>query len=182
MTSGSLGFLSFVLLAASAVSAGAQPQPPTPGPEHEILKMDAGTWDAAVEVSVPGMGTMTSKGTEVNALGCGGLCLITDFTGDLMPGMSFAGHGVATWDPRKKKYVVSWTDSMSTGLAVGESTWDPAAKRMTGWLEGPDIAGQVTKSRSVVEYTDTTRVLTIDVPGPDGKEAQLMKITYTRRK
>ena len=36
---------------------------------------------------------------------------------------------------------------------------------------------------SVVEYkADGTRVMTGYGPGPYGKEAQMMKITYTRRK
>jgi hypothetical protein len=36
--------------------------------------------------------------------------------------------------------------------------------------------------RSVVEYKGSTRVMTMFMPGPDGKEAQLFRITYTRRK
>jgi hypothetical protein len=125
---------------------------------------------------------MTSKGVETNTMGCGGRCLITDFKGELMPGMAFAGHGIATWDEVKKKYATSWTDSMSTGMATGEATWDTAAKRMTGWMEGPDMTGQVTKTRSVVEYKDNSRVMTAYMPGPDGKDVPILKITYMRRK
>jgi hypothetical protein len=159
------------------------PPTPKPGPEHELLKMDVGTWDATVEVTPPGgIPPTSSKGVETNSIGCAGLCLITDFTGDLMPGVPFQGHGVATWDPRKKKYAVIWTDSMSSGLASGERTWDPAASRMSGWMEGVDLMGQVTKTRSVVEYKGGTRVMTAYMPGPDGKEVQILKITYTRRK
>jgi uncharacterized protein DUF1579 len=172
-----------IVLSAPVTTVGQQPPaPPTPGPEHAILKMDEGTWDATVEFMPPGMPPMTSKAIEVNTLGCGGLCLITDFTGEAMPGVPFQGHGVGTWDAVKKKYVGSWTDSMSKGLSLGESTWDPAAKRMTGWMEGPDMEGKVTKTRSVVEYKDGTRVFTGYQPGPDGKEAPIMRITYTKRK
>jgi hypothetical protein len=176
-----------VVLAAAplaAVQSGGQKMPPMPkpGPEHEILKMDVGTWDAVVEVmSAPGTPPMTSKGVEVNTLGCGGLCLITDFNGEAM-GAPFHGHGVTTWDPAKKKYAGSWTDSMSMGLAIGESTYDPTAKRWTGWMEGPDMTGQVMKTRAVVEMPAAgTRVFTAYAPGPDGKEMPMMRITYTRR-
>ena len=157
---------------------------PKPGPEHQLFKMDEGTWDAAVELTPgPGAPQMTSKGVEVNTIGCGGLCLITDFKGEMLPGMTFQGHGLATWDTTKKKYAGSWTDSMSQGLAVTEGTWDPAAKKMTGWMEGPDMTGKITKTRSVVEYpTEGTRVMTAYAPMPDGKEAQVLRITYTRRK
>lgn len=157
---------------------------PKPGPEHQLFKMDEGTWDATVEFTpAPGAPPMTAKGVEVNTIGCGGLCLITDFKGETAPGTAFHGHGLAAWDALKKKFTGSWTDSLSQGLALGESTWDAAAKRMNGWMEGPDMTGKVTKTRSVVEYKpDGSRVATAYAPGPDGKEAQVMRITYTRRK
>jgi hypothetical protein len=168
----------------AAAQAGGQPPPmPKPGPEHEVLKMDVGTWDATVEITAePGKPPMTSKGVEVNTLGCSGLCLITDFKGDMM-GSPFHGHGVTSWDVGKKKYVGSWMDSMSAGLNIGESTYDPATKRWTGTMEGPDMTGKVMKMRSVIELRDaSTRVFTLYGPGPDGKEMQSMRITYMRRK
>ena len=175
----------FVAAAAPAIAASGAPQeptPPKPGPEHEVLKMEEGTWDAVIEF-MPGSGAPPSKGVEVATIGCGGLCLITDFKGEAMPGMAFHGHGVTTWDVAKKKYVGSWTDSMSQGLAISEGTWDAATKRTTGWTEGPDMTGKVMKTRFVSEHRpDGTRVLTAHAPGPDGKEAMMMRITYTRRK
>jgi hypothetical protein len=99
-----------------------------------------------------------------------------------MMGSPFHGHGMTAWDPAKKKYVGSWTDSMSTGVAVGESTYDAAGKKWTGWMEGPDMSGKVTRSRAVGEIkSPTSRVFTMYGPGPDGKETQTMKITYTKR-
>ena len=177
-------------VAAPSIAASQTTQPPAPppvpkpGPEHEILRMDEGTWDATVEVSPgPGAPPMTSKGIEVNTLGCGGMCLITDFKGEFMPGVPFHGHGVSTWDAPKKKYIGSWTDSISQGLALSEGAWDPATKRMTGTMEGPDMTGNVVKTRLVVDYpTADSRVFTAYAPGPDGKEMQVMRITYARRK
>src|SRR5918993_4860524 len=126
---------------------------PKPGPEHQLLKMEGGTWDAIVELTPgPGAPPMTSKGVEVNTVGCGGLCLITDFKGDMMPGVTLHGHGLATWDATKKKYTGTWTDSMSQGMSVTEGSWDPAAKKMTGSMEGRDMTGNIIKTRSVVEY------------------------------
>jgi hypothetical protein len=172
-----------LIVSGSALSAQQGPPVPQPGPEHKILAMDVGTWDATVEMTTgPGTPPMTSKVVEVNTLGCGGLCLISDLKGEFMPGMPFHGHGTTVWDSTKKKYVGSWTDSMSAGLSLGESTWDPAAKKMTGWVEGPDMNGKVTKVRSVVEHTGPdTRIFTMYAPGPDGKEIPAMKITYKRR-
>ena len=143
-----------VVLTAAPLAAQQGPPPaPKPGPEHEIMKKDVGTWDAVVEFAMaPGAPPATSKGVEVNTLGCSGLCLVTDFKGEAM-GSPFHGHAITVWDPAKKKYTGSWTDSMSTGLALMEMTYDPATKKWNGWMEGPDATGKVMKSRSVTEWT-----------------------------
>jgi hypothetical protein len=167
---------------AGAFAPQDMPPMPKPGPEHALFTEDAGAWDAVVETFMPGAPPMTSKGRETNTIGCGGLCLITDFKGEMMPGMSFEGHGVSTWDPARKKYVGSWTDSMSQGIMTGESTWDPATRTATGGMEGPDMTGKMTKTRSVVQYKGGSRVFTMYGPGPDGKETMTMRITYTRSK
>jgi len=173
--SGALG------LALVMPAAAQQPQPPTPGPEHKILAMEAGTWDATVEMFMPGAPPMTSKGTETNTMGCGGLCLISDFKGEF-GGMPFHGHGTSTWDPNKKKYVGTWIDSMSSGLSLSEGTYDAAAKKATSTMEGPDPTGKIVKSKTVVEYKDdNTRVMSMFMTGPDGKEVPTMKISYTKK-
>jgi hypothetical protein len=133
--------------------------------------------------TAPGTAPSKSKGVETDTIGCGGLCLITDFKGEMMPGVTFHGHGTSAWDPLKKKYVGSWTDSMSQGIAFSEATWDATTKTMTGYMEGPDMSGNVVKMKAVSEYkAPGTRVFTMYGPGPDGKEAIGMRITYTRRK
>jgi hypothetical protein len=174
------------VLAAGPPHALAQQAPPMPkpGPEHAVFKMDVGTWDAVVETfQGPGAPPTKSKGVEVGTIGCGGLCLISDFKGEIMPGTAFHGHGITAWDATKKKYSGSWTDSMSQGLMVGESSWDAATKKATGTMQGPDLTGQIVKMRTVVDYPSaTSRVMTAFAPGPDGKEMQVLKITYTKRK
>lgn len=173
--SGALG------LALAAPSAAQAPPPPTPGPEHKVLAMEAGTWDATVEMFMPGAPPMTSKGTETNTIGCGGLCLISDFKGEF-GGMPFHGHGTSTWDSNKKKYVGTWIDSMSSGLSLSEGTYDAAAKKTTSTMEGPDPTGKIVKSKAVVEYKDAnTRVMSMFTTGPDGKEVPTMKISYTKK-
>jgi len=188
MKSSRLLFLSLmaslaIVPAARAQAPAGMPPMPKPGPEHELFKHDAGTWDATVEMwMAPGAPPMTSKGVETNTLGCGGLCLVTDFKGEF-GGMPFHGHGTAAYDSIKKKYVGSWTDSMSNGLAVSESTYDAAKKVSTGYMEGPDMSGQVVKTKAMTEYkADGSRVFTLYNKAPDGKETPGMRITYTKRK
>jgi hypothetical protein len=167
---------------APALAAAQAPPMPKPGPEHDVLKEDVGTWDASIEMVAPGAPeTPPSKGVEVNALGCNGLCLVTDFKGQVM-GSPFEGHGVTTWDPTKKTYVGSWSDSMTAGLATTESTWDASKKTLNTTMLTPDGSGGTMKMRSTVEYTAGKRVFSIFMPGPDGKEMQTMRITYTKQK
>lgn len=173
-----------VLIAGPVAAQQGAPPVPKPGPEHAVLKQDEGTWDAVVEMFMgPGAPPMKSKGVETNVIACGGLCLVSDFKGELAPGQIFDGHGMTAWDPAKKKYVGSWTDSMSTGIAMSEGTYDAAARTMTGYMEGPDATGKMARMKSVVEYKDaSSRVFTMYMPGPDGKELPGMRITYTKRK
>ena len=163
-------------------AAPAGPPMPKPGPEQAVLKNDVGTWDATVEMMMgpPGTPPTVSKGVEINTL-MGGMWLATTFKSTMM-GQPFQGRGLAGYDSNKKKYVSTWVDTMSTGLMLGESTYDAATKTMTGWMEGPDETGKIVKSKAVSRSLDAnTRVFTMYTTGPDGQEAPIMKITYKRR-
>ena len=177
------GFLLFCTSVSAQTGNQQMPPMPKPGPEQAVLKMDEGTWDAVVEfVLAPGTPPQTSKGVEVITMGCGGMCSIVNFKGETM-GMPFEGHGVIAWDATKKKYTGIWVDSMSPAPAYTEATYNPATKKLNGTMEGPDMTGKVMKTRSVVEWKDqNTRVMTAFAPGPDGKETQVLKITYARKK
>jgi hypothetical protein len=68
-------------------------------------------------------------------------------------------------------------------MSKTEATYDAKAKKWTGTMEGPDMTGNVMKTRNEVVWKDAnTRIMTAWAPGPDGKEMQMMKITYTRKK
>ena len=167
-----------------AAPASAQPPMPGPGPEQAIFKMDEGVWDATLELNRgPDAPSTTAAGIETNTVGCGGLCLITDFKGDLMPGMTLHGHGITAWDSAAKKYVGTWTDSMSDGLATLSGSYDAASRTMTTSLEGRDTNGTLVKSRTVSEHrSPDTRVMTMFTTGANGEEVQIMRVTYVRRK
>jgi Protein of unknown function (DUF1579) len=175
-------------LAAAAImtvapSAARAQMPPPPGPEHQVLASDAGTWDAVLEMTAPDGSTMRSNGVQEDTVGCGGRCLVTSFKSEMMPGTMFEGRGVTAWDGAKKKYVGAWTDSMSPGMGVSEGTYDAATKSFTSFMDSTDMTGTVVKTKSVVQHTDADhKVMTMFMTGPDGKEAQAMKISYTRRK
>jgi hypothetical protein len=167
---------------AAPAARGQEPQMPKPGPEHELLKQDAGTWDATVESwMAPNTPPMVSKGVDTSRI-MGGFWLVTDFKSEFM-NQPFEGHGVTGYDPSKKKYVSTWSDSMSPGLNLSEASYDAKTKTMTGWMEGPGPDGKPMKMRQVTEWKDAdTKVFSMYGPAPDGKEVLAMRITYKRRK
>lgn len=150
---------------------------PKPGAEHAVFKHFEGTWDAAVTM----MG-QKSKGTQTDVVGCGGLYLITDFKGD-MGGMPFHGHGIVGWDAAKKSYVTVWVDGMTSKIEIVDSKWDEKAKTMTTMREGPGPDGQPTKTKEVHTVVDADRhTFVMTSPGPEGKDMEILKIEYTRKK
>jgi hypothetical protein len=157
---------------------------PKPGPEHARLAKAVGTWDADVEsmMGPPGAPPTKSKGTETVKAQPGGLWVMSDFQGDF-GGMPFHGHGISGYDPSKKKYVGAWVDNMGTSLATMEGTFDEKTKTGTSHMEAPDMTGKIVKHRMVEKWIDDdNRTFEMFMPGPDGKEGAVMKITYKRRK
>ena len=157
--------------------------PPKPGPEHELLKKDAGVWDATVEeFSEPGSPPKVSKGVETNTLICGGLWLISEFKGEMM-GQPFQGHGVTGYDPVKKKYTGIWVDGMSPALGLVEGTYDQAKKTMTSIYESHEPAGNPVKMKMVTVWKgEDSRAWTASMVGEDGKDMPMLAINYKRRK
>ena len=158
------------------------PAMPTPGPEHAVLKDLAGTWDATVEsFAAPGQPPMLAKGIETGTM-VGGFWLVSDFKSEVM-GQPFLGRSTLGYDPVKKKYVSTWIDSMTPSLSVGESDYDAATKTFTGWTDALDHRGRPTRFKMVTVFKDpATRISTTSMPGPDGKEMTVMRITYTRQR
>lgn len=176
------GSLGLWLVAGSALAQEGMPPLPKPGPEHEVLTRDVGTWDATVEMMEPGKPPTISKAVETVSVMDGGLWTLTDFKTNLM-NMPFHGHGQNGFDPVKKKYVSSWVDSMSAGITLGEFTYDAKTRTMKGFIEGPDMTGKMMKMNETVEWKDPdTKVFTMAFPAPDGKDVTNMRITYKRRK
>jgi hypothetical protein len=173
-----------VVFAVAATSVVAQ-EAPKPGKEHELLKQFEGTWTVTHKITMdPSQPPQESKGgTETCTMKCGGLWLVTESDGEMM-GMPFHGHGIIGYDTLKKKYPGSWVDNMSTSVWSMEGTYDEAKKAFTYKLTGPDPAtGKETSLTMVQTIKDKdSYVMTMSMPGPDGKEAEFMVGTYTRKK
>jgi len=169
----------FCSLALAVPLAAQQPEMPKPGPEHQRLAKEVGTWDAVIEST--GMGKPEKSKGENETKPMGGFWFVDAFAGSFA-GAPFLGHGVIGYDPVKKKYVQSWCDSMSPMLMMFEGTFDKDGKVLTMTGSGPSTGGKTVAMRTVTTWKDdNTKVFELFETGPDGKEMRMLTITYTRR-
>jgi hypothetical protein len=153
-----------------------------PGPQHEQLKRQfAGNWDCEI-THTWGPQPETTTGTEKAEMVLGGRYVQASFDGKMM-GQPFQGAGVMGYDILRKKYFSTWMDSMGTSLMLATGTYDDGTKTytMTGKMAGP--GGVDVPIREVTRIdSDDKHTFEMYMPGPDGKEAKMMTIVYTRRK
>ena len=164
-------------LAAAAGATALRQAPVTPTEEHKWLASQVGTWDTKVSM----MGA-ESKGSWEDKPGPGGLWTVGDFKGDMM-GAPFHGMEFMGYDPDAKKFTSTWIDSWTPRPTVSTGTYDKASKTLTmkGETMGPD--GKMAPITNTSRYTDADHMtFTMSGPGPDGKDMEMMKIEYTRRK
>jgi hypothetical protein len=163
-------------LALAGLRLLAQPPSPKPGPEHELLKKFAGEWDCTVNFQ-----GKETKATANNRVILGGFWMVEDFKGEFF-GAPFEGRGTLGYDPTKKKYVATWIDSTSPSRMLLEGEFDKDHKTFTETGEGPNEQGKPTKYKSVYEFKDDdTYVFTMNMVA-DGKDQEVFKITYRRKK
>src|SRR5439155_2660987 len=172
--------LNLLIVAGLTVAQQEQKPPPAPkpGPEHAHLKTIEGTWDTLMTMP----DGKKSKGQAIYKMECGGLWLTSEFKGEF-EGADFQGRGLDGYDPAKKKYVSVWVDSMTTVPMFMEGTRDESTKTVTQTGESPGPDGKPMKMKGVSKEIDNDYMtFELYVTGPDGKEAKMMTIAYTRRK
>jgi len=172
--------LAVTLLFAAACAAAAETAPVV-APELDVLKMEEGVWDAAIEFppATPDRAPTRATGVQTNTFVTGGRWIRNDFEVDA----KYGGHGTWGFDPKKNRYVGIWVDSNQDYIRLDEGTYDRASKTMT-WtseLRQPDPHPPA-KYRMTETFRGDTRVLTMTAIGPkSGKEVPLGTITFTRR-
>lgn len=159
------------LLGGQSVSAQ---EPQTPGPEQAELKALEGTWDAVMKMA----DGSEMKGVAEYKMICEGMWLQSDFQSDF-GGMKFHGRGLDSYDSATKKWNSIWVDSMNGSPMTLTGTKDGKKMVMTGEGPGPNGVAKY-KTISVNESADKMTFQMFMVT--DGGEAELMKVTYTRRK
>jgi hypothetical protein len=144
-----------------------------------VFDKDVGTWDATTEIRPSREGPVErSTGVATSRRACGGRWLLTDYRSDT----GFEGHGVYGWDPARGKYVGTWVDNLRGFIAVSEGEWDSATRTMTFVTEAT-VGDRTLRWRETTETRDRdTQVFRSFMPGPDGREFELMTVTYRRRR
>jgi hypothetical protein len=175
-----------------------------PQKEHEWLRQFEGTWECTSSFKMdksaakpdnpkdqtPGARSdrdyteEKGKGVETDKLALGGFWLMQEFKGEA-DGKPFEGHGMIGYDPGRKKYIMTWTNSMSPCfmMAEGEAETDGKTFTFTGESTDPHD-GKACKHRLVHEFKDkNSRTLTFY--GTDAKdggaERKMGEVKYTRR-
>lgn len=181
-----MSFARFLLaLMLSPAAAAESSAPPTavasPSPA-EVLAMEAGIWDAAIEFppEAPGKAPTRATGVQTNTFVTGNRWIKNDFAVDAR----YGGHGVWGYDPVKGKYVGIWVDSNQDYVRSDEGTYDASTRTMTWWSELRQPAPHPpAKYRMTEQFQGDTRVLTMTAIGAkSGKEFPMGTITFTRRK
>src|SRR6185503_9534056 len=97
--------LAVTLLFAAACAAAAETAPAV-APELDVLKMEEGVWDAAIEFppGTPDQSPTHATGVQTNTFVTGGRWIRNDFEVDA----KYGGHGTWGFDPKKNRYVGIW--------------------------------------------------------------------------
>lgn len=167
-------FCAVALVAVLTSPAARGQEPPTPGPEHELLKKMEGTWNLVMKA-----GGTEHKGTVTYKMELGGLWLVGGMETDL-GGEKFTGKSLDTYDAGKKKYVGVWADSMGTTPMMFEGTYDKDKKARTMTTDSPGPDGKPAKWRSVSTMSDDDTINFSMYVG-DAKDP-MFTIVYTRKK
>lgn len=165
-----------VLALLASVAAVRAQEAPKPGPEHEKMKALVGDWDATIKM----MGG-ESKGTVNYKLDFGGFYLVEQFKGEF-GGMKFEGRGQSGYCPIKKKHFTIWIDNMSPSPLLMLGDFDKDGKTLTQQGEGPGMDGKPAKFKSVSTMTDNDTIEFKMYLVADGKDNEMMAITYKRKK
>jgi uncharacterized protein DUF1579 len=153
--------------------------------EHERLAKDVGTWDATVKswMRGPDSEPTVSQGVEVVKMLPGGLWAHSEFDGKFGD-QEFHGCGQTGYDTKKKKYVGTWVDTMSTEIMMMEGDYDQTSHTVTMYAKGTDPAGKAYDAKMASKREDDdNRVFTMSMKSDEtkGEYVKMMEITYKRR-
>ncbi len=157
----------------------------TPGEGHKLLEPFVGKWDIVTRMwwEGPSKPPNETKGVSERKWVFGGRFILEESSGEMM-GMSYKSMNFLGFDNYKKKYVMSYLDSLGTAMYMGEGKFDPSNKVMTLFGKMDDCMTEerdkpvkyvtriVSKDKHVFEIYD-------EVGSPN--EYKAVEIIYTRK-
>lgn len=174
--------LSAVLLLSLPALALAIP-PAKPTDPHTVLHKEVGTWKTETTWWPKGPDGPVFKctGTEINETIGDGLWVVREFSGKLGE-HTYEGSGQYGYNPKTKKYLGTWVDSISFHVTIMEGTYDAEKNELIMHSEKQNHEGDVFESRSVTTYDgDDKKSLVIYAKQPDGKEFKMFEATSVRQ-
>lgn len=155
----------------------------TPGAQHtQLAEHFSGSWTTKMTAWMdPSAPPTVEMGKTVNTPVLGARQVRMDYNSTFM-GQAFEGIGYSGYDNVKGKYISSWTDNMSTGMAMLEGDYDAASKTYTYRGEMADAMkpGTMTPIREVVRVVDKDHHVMEFYETRDGKERKTMQIEFNR--
>lgn len=155
----------------------------TPGENHKVLDYFVGEWDYTLEWKMSAKDKATkSSGTTTGEWILDGRFIKMNAQGTSM-GQPFEGFGHMGYDNATKKYTSLWIDNMSTGMLKSWGYYYPSSKKFVEWGKFMDPIMGKQAFRAVTDIKkDNKFTYEMYITGKDGKEFELMEITYTRKK
>ncbi len=153
----------------------------TPGPMHEILARNVGTWKAEMTTYDNPEAPTKSEGISTYEIILGGRYLQGKHKSEF-GGMEMNGIEITGYDNAKKKFFSAWLDNFGTGLLYQEGDYDEAAKTLTLSGSSIDPFGKEIKVRQILKNFDEETSYMEMYMEQDGKETKWMDIKFTRVK
>lgn len=152
-----------------------------PGDEHKALGWFVGAWTTETKAFMGPGDPAVAKGKADFTAVLGNRFVRQVFQSDFM-GQPFEGLGYTGYDNVAKAYVTTWTDSMSTGIVRLTGPYDAASKTYTFSGSYPDPLSKKEKAvKMTIRGVDTSHfVMEWFEPGPDGKLAKMLEVSYAR--
>ena len=127
-----------------------KPTLPQPSKELELLKTSLGTRTGQMKMWVrgPDSDPIVMSFTETNTAILNGFWVETKFESG-----PYKGRGMTGYDPKKKKYVGTWTNNMAPHMSVMEGTYNEKSNELTMTFKDYDvISGKLTDMKSVTSF------------------------------
>ena len=175
-------FVIAIALTITSVARAQLPEMPTPQKEHAFLQKFVGEWNSEGKgVAGPDQPPMECKGSTTSRM-LGGFWMISEGKNESM-GQPMESVMQIGFDPKKGKYVGTWTDSVFNHLWHYEGTVE--GDTLTLNAEGPNMMepGKMAKYRDVFEFKSPDHyTLNSSAQGEDGKWTTFMTSEFRRKK